>query len=345
MDVRLTRAGKELVFRYRGLEPRHNTISISAFVPRQHTGYEQVGWITIRKGDVVGGRGRPFEPRTACYQVSGIEVYPAWRRTGVGTALYEEAARLSAESGVALCSDTVLSDEAAEFWHKQVRKGRAFWEVPGPPELEDRNFDYGRYVLSFPPPASLEGPPETIVYFASHKPLDRLDPRPIRNYNSMGTWFTSSPIHARTFYGPIVYAFELPAGRYLEAHTDDFDAFFLNWPRAREHLAPDDFEHLEVHPPGTARFDHRASRIMQALLLDADYIRDFRENIERANYDGIVWFDSRIDTRPGEPTHDVYMLFQREPLYPVEEVFAEPLPPWRPPPGWKRATRSAFPPG
>lgn len=165
-----------------------------------------------------------------------------------------------------------------------------------------------------------------IIYHAQHHPVDRLDPRPVRNYNSMGTWFTSSAEHARTLYGPLVYAFELPEGRYLEAHTYDFDQFFTNWPLAEEVLSKKDFNYLKSHSPGTEKFDHRADRIVRELLLDPEYIRGFRENIERANYDGIVWKDSRVDLRPGDPPHDVYLVFQKEPLYPLGLVEAEKLP-------------------
>lgn len=171
-----------------------------------------------------------------------------------------------------------------------------------------------------------------IVYQAQHLPIERLDSRPIRNYNSMGTWFTSSPHHARTLYGPLVYSFELPAGRYLEAHTDNFDEFFLNWPLAEETLGRKDFAHLKKHPPTRNRpLDYpelgdfqTTRRIMRDLLLDTDYIRKFREILEKANYDGIIWKNSRIDLRPGDPSHDVVLLFQKEPLYPIDKVEFEP---------------------
>lgn len=162
-----------------------------------------------------------------------------------------------------------------------------------------------------------------IVYQAQHHPIERLDPRPIKNYNSMGTWFTSSPEHARMLYGPLVYAFELPKGRYLEAHTYDFDQFFTNWPLAEEILPKKEFAYLRSHAPGTDDFDHKADRLVRKLLLDPDYIRGFREIIENANYDGIVWKNSRIDLRPGDPPHDVYLVFQKEPLYPIDKAEIE----------------------
>jgi GNAT superfamily N-acetyltransferase len=76
---------------------------------------------------------------------------------GYATKLYQEAARIAAEKGFALCSDAISSidPKAMAFWEKQVEKGRAVWEVPGPAEREGFNYDYGRFVIKVPPPASL----------------------------------------------------------------------------------------------------------------------------------------------------------------------------------------------
>lgn len=97
------------------------------------------------------------DPYTPCWQVSAIDVVQHFRRMGFGTKLYQEAARVAAEQGFALCSDVPgsLDPKALAFWEKQVAKGRAVWEVPGPPEEEGGNYDYGRFVLRTPLPASL----------------------------------------------------------------------------------------------------------------------------------------------------------------------------------------------
>jgi len=97
------------------------------------------------------------DPHTPCWQVAGIDVIERFRRKGFGTKLYEEAARQAAYHGMSLCSDTAgdLANEALAFWEKQVRKGRAYWEVPGPPEEEGSNYDYGRFVLKQPISPSL----------------------------------------------------------------------------------------------------------------------------------------------------------------------------------------------
>lgn len=121
-------------------------------------GDEIVGSIFLRKGELLPKK-KDSEPHTPCLQVSGIDVVEKFRRKRFGTKLYEEAARVAAQYGLSLCSDVPgsLDPKAQAFWEKQVEKGRAFWEVPGPPEMEGENYGYGRYVLKFPPPVSLAG--------------------------------------------------------------------------------------------------------------------------------------------------------------------------------------------
>lgn len=167
-----------------------------------------------------------------------------------------------------------------------------------------------------------EAPP---VFFAAHRPIGCLVPRPVQNYNSMGTWFTSSASHAREYYGPLIYEFELPEGRYLVPHTDHFGEFFLNWPLAQERLTARDFAHLTKYPEKRTLpreypergYQERTRRIIDKLLLDRDYIRAFRDNIERAGYVGLAWLNSRIDLDQGDEPHDVFLVFQRGDLCPV----------------------------
>lgn len=116
-----------------------------------------IGAIFLRKQSLLPDR-HP-DPHSPCWQVAGIEVREHLRRQGFATLLYEEAARAAARHGMHLCSDVPLSlsNEALAFWEKQVKKGRAFWEVPGPPEREGENYDDGRFVLQIPVPPSLSG--------------------------------------------------------------------------------------------------------------------------------------------------------------------------------------------
>jgi len=99
------------------------------------------------------------DPHTPCWQVAGIDVLEQFRRQGYGTKLYEEAARQAQKQGLTLCSDTVgdMATPALAFWEKQVQHRRAYWEVPGPPEREGHNYDYGRFVLKTPLPPTLSG--------------------------------------------------------------------------------------------------------------------------------------------------------------------------------------------
>jgi GNAT superfamily N-acetyltransferase len=50
------------------------------------------------------------------------------QRCGVGTRLYERAARIACKRGVKLRSDTSRSNKAEAFWRKQERKGRVVCE-------------------------------------------------------------------------------------------------------------------------------------------------------------------------------------------------------------------------
>lgn len=120
-------------------------------------GDDWLGVIFLRKQDFLPDDDP--EPHTPCWQVSGINVLEPFRRKGFGTKLYEEAARVAEKYGKSLCSDTpiALDPKALAFWEKQVEKGRAYWEVPGPSENEGVNYDYGRFVLKQPVQHNLSG--------------------------------------------------------------------------------------------------------------------------------------------------------------------------------------------
>lgn len=88
--------------------------------------------------------------------VSTIEVSPeSCQRTGLGTKLYERAAKDACKlDRKPLASDTIRSRAAGGFWEKQRRKGRAsLLEDAG-----DDDVDGGtRFVLMCPAPTSLAG--------------------------------------------------------------------------------------------------------------------------------------------------------------------------------------------
>jgi len=141
-----------LRFEYHGIDDPHDrSATINLF-----DGDELVGGIYVIKGDQLPEE-EYAEPHTPCWQVRGIDVLEGFRRKGFGTKLYLEMAKAAAKYGLALCSDIpeALSRDAEAFWEKQRKIGNAFWEVPGPDSRYDENYEYGRFVLKYPPPASL----------------------------------------------------------------------------------------------------------------------------------------------------------------------------------------------
>lgn len=57
---------------------------------------------------------------------------PNQRRCGLGTKLYEAAAKWGCERGLKLTSDVLRSTDSQGFWEKQVKKGRARCMVGAP---------------------------------------------------------------------------------------------------------------------------------------------------------------------------------------------------------------------
>jgi GNAT superfamily N-acetyltransferase len=86
-------------------------------------------------------------------QIKWISVRSDMQRCGVGTKLYERAARLACADGLKLQSDTVRSSNAEAFWEKQVRKKRAVCLGPHP----RRSRDCFQYRLKSCPVRSLRG--------------------------------------------------------------------------------------------------------------------------------------------------------------------------------------------
>lgn len=101
--------------------------------------------------------------------VSHIKVDERYQRCGLGTRLYEEAAKLACKRFKGpLRSDIERSTAADTFWQKQVAKGRArCLEATDKPSYADDTPDMPivgrsncwRYVLTCPAPASLAKPP------------------------------------------------------------------------------------------------------------------------------------------------------------------------------------------
>lgn len=110
--------------------------------------HERVGLLTLREKN----------------SVSLIEVEPGFARCGVGTRLYEKAARIAcAEGGTPLRSDVYRTAASQGFWEKQVRVGRAICAGREHPEhggAEEALVGRGNclfYKLTCPAPKSLRG--------------------------------------------------------------------------------------------------------------------------------------------------------------------------------------------
>jgi hypothetical protein len=183
-----------------------------------------------------------------------------------------------------------------------------------------------------------------VYHSQTHIVPDVLTNREVETYNSMGTWFNSSPEIGRLLYGNNVTAYDIPASSYLEP-SDDFLTATLghNLPLIREHLGVAAADHLTRYPWNDEQWERWAeidtmfrdekvpfrdvSRLMrerEALTRSRDivrdaclhpgYCRDFRAMIEAAGYRGFLWRNSHID---GEGPHDVYLLFHTDDIHPV----------------------------
>jgi GNAT superfamily N-acetyltransferase len=83
--------------------------------------------LTVYKGrELVGDADlteRPYKNRDAI-RMSQIDVETAYRRSGAGTALYEEALAVACEKGALFLSSADRSAFAESFWRKQAKRGR-----------------------------------------------------------------------------------------------------------------------------------------------------------------------------------------------------------------------------
>lgn len=73
-------------------------------------------------------------------RVASIDVIPSAQRSGVGTALYEEALAVSCAQGLRLISDFARSPYAEAFWRKQKKKQRAVCIQPNPKGSFSKNY-------------------------------------------------------------------------------------------------------------------------------------------------------------------------------------------------------------
>ena len=150
-------------------------------------------------------------------------------------------------------------------------------------------------------------------YHATHADIPELVNRDIQSIDSLGTWVSGDAELTRHLYGPRVKeALDAATGNLLEAHTDDFDKFFYSNKTLFKELFPKesiktfDKFHLVRGPK-----EFNDSKVWD---MRQKYLKAFRKTIEDAGYQGIVWKNSRIDTRATDVPHDVALLFHQTPI-------------------------------
>lgn len=168
-----------------------------------------------------------------------------------------------------------------------------------------------------------------LVYHATHQTaLSALKPRPVRNLDTLGTFLDESPEMARKLYGPNVFEFELPPGKYIEVRASTNEFFFdkdlvaKHWSRGAYKKYLGLAKKADAHKGmGDEDVAKEVVKVMRRVFDDevyrsAAYMKAFREDLERQGYDGIRFVDSTIDTGPSE-RHTVYVLFAHPPLVPL----------------------------
>lgn len=186
------------------------------------------------------------------------------------------------------------------------------------------------------------------LYHGSHERLDAFLPREVTSVDTLGTWGTSRLAHARN-YGPVLMEMqvEVRPGEWFEigpdapAALDFLQLFGSNAKLARavgmkaeaailEKTLPDYFlpgrhERLIASTkyedmlegarlaPKMAKI-RRANEAARRLLNTPAYMKAVRSLLEQAGPAGIIFRESRIDLRHDDPPHDVFVIFNREPI-------------------------------
>lgn len=147
-------------------------------------------------------------------------------------------------------------------------------------------------------------------FHASHESIDKLNPRTVRNLDTIGTWVTGDPAAAKTLYGPNVYKADVVPKNMLQAPTDNFDSLFYSNANLFKQTFPNEpLSTLEkFKQKGLAKADPQIESMRQT------YLQSYRQMLQDAGYDGIVWKNSRIDLSKNDKPHDVAVLFHDEPI-------------------------------
>ncbi len=100
-----------------------------------------------------------LEEKSDLFSVSGVGVAEEYQRCGIGTKLYELAAKYTCNKNLSLYSDVLLSKFSHAFWTKQVKKGRAVCVMQQPYHISDDPIENcRRFKLIDSCPKTLEGP-------------------------------------------------------------------------------------------------------------------------------------------------------------------------------------------
>lgn len=142
------------------------------------------------------------------------------------------------------------------------------------------------------PATYLQMPTTYVAYHGTHEKLNAFTQREVKNYNSIGTYFTSKKEYARRLYGPHVIEATLtlhnPLIVYNVINCPSFDAVFYD----------------------EALTSKKQNQVRGDLLLDEEYIKALKAKLQQKGYDGIIFYDSRIDLSSEERTpHTVYVVF------------------------------------
>src|SRR5690606_4862801 len=132
------------------------------------------------------------------------------------------------------------------------------------------------------------------VYHGTHENNLTFINREVKNYNSIGTYFTSNRNYARSLYGSNVIPAAITLSNPLIVNNvndcESFDTVFYD-----DSLTTLTFKDINK------------------LLLDSTYISKLKDKYISLGHDGIIFQDSRIDlSLEDKEAHSVYIVFNAE---------------------------------
>lgn len=181
---------------------------------------------------------------------------------------------------------------------------------------------------------------EHVYHAQPHITPGTLNPRTPKNYNSIGTWFSSSEDEAGYLYGPNITKYPVPQGNIIE--QEDFESSFIDLELIQKHFGQAAADHMRMYPwtrqnrererllyrkferemqrlsrqeSQEYRALQKSEKIYRDAILSADYILDLRQKLAEQGINGFVWRNSNIDS-PKQP-HDVYVVFNEQDIEPA----------------------------